>query len=92
MTPPKKTFIIRKPRGPLNPQFATRRLADSVEEDTGNHGCLCFCLGFLLGPLGLLIAAIIAKAKGLIAALRGLAVAWLIGFLLTGGAFLLQRL
>lgn len=76
MTTPKKTFIIRKQQAPLNPQFAARRLADDADEE--NHGCLCFALGVLFGPLGLLLAAIIAKAKGLIAALWGFVISWLI--------------
>jgi hypothetical protein len=88
MTPPKKTFIIRKPkmRAPVNPQFAARRLAD--ERDDDNHGCLCFALGVLFGPLGLLLAAIIAKAKGLIAALWGFVISWLVAGLIWAAAVL----
>ena len=79
MTPPKKTFVMRRPKAqaPLNPQFAARRLADATEEDE-NHGCLCFALGVLFGPLGLLLAAIIAKAKGLVSALWGFLISWLV--------------
>lgn len=77
MTP--KKFIVR--RSPVNPQFAARRLSDDVEEDA-NHGCLCFALGVLFGPLGLLLAAIVGKAKGLVSALWGFLVFWLVSGLI----------
>ena len=90
MTPQKKTFIIRKQRTPLNPQFAARRLADDADEE--NHGCLCFVLGALFGPIGLLIAAIIAKAKGLISALWGFVVSWLVfGLIWVAAIFVISR-
>lgn len=92
MTPAKKTFIVRKPKMPVNPHFVTRRLADSVEEETDNSGCLCFLLGFTLGPLGLLIAAVVGKSKGLMSALRGLAAAWLLGTFIAIAAYLLDRM
>ena len=34
-------------------------------------GCLCFILGFLLGPIGVVVAAIIGKTKGTVRALLG---------------------
>ena len=92
MTPAKKTFIVRKPkmRAPVNPQFAARRLAD--ERDDDNHGCLCFALGVLFGPLGLLIAAIVAKVPGLVSALWGFVVSWIVlGALIFGAVMCLGR-
>jgi hypothetical protein len=90
MTPAKKTFIVRKPKMPVNPQFAARRLADECDDD--NHGCLCFALGVLFGPLGLLIAAIVAKVPGLVSALWGFIVSWIVlGALIFGAVMCLGR-
>lgn len=63
-------------RAPLNPQFAARRLSDAVEEN--GHGCLCFFLGFMFGPIGLIVAAIVAKVDGLVSALWGFGLAFVL--------------
>lgn len=44
-------------------------------------GCLCFILGSVFGPIGILIAAIIAKKSGVIAALWGWIIGWVALFL-----------
>ena len=49
-------------------------------EDEG--GCLCFLLGGVFGPIGILIAALIGKKQGVIAALQGFLVAMLVGVLI----------
>ena len=79
----------RQTQAPLNPQFAARRLANSVNEDDEDHGCLCFALGVLFGPLGLLLAAIIAKAKGLISALWGFLISWILAGIIWYGLVVL---
>ena len=35
-------------------------IAMSISENKGNSGCAGFCLGFLLGPLGVLVAAVMS--------------------------------
>ena len=83
-----KKFIIRKQKRPLNSQFAARRLADSLDDEqqrsNDKQGCIWMLVGFLLGPIGLIIAAIFGRVKGAIAALVGLAiwaVLWLSGII-----------
>lgn len=46
--------------------------SETIERKEENNGCLCYLLGFLFGPIGILIAAVIAKANGAITALRGM--------------------
>ena len=47
---------------------------DIMEKDDieNSHGCLCFFLGFFFGLIGLVIAAIISKARGVVNALYGM--------------------
>ena len=39
-----------------------------------SHGCLCAILGMFFGPIGLIVAAIIGGAKGVVSALIGMIV------------------
>lgn len=73
---PKKRIIVRKKK--LDPyqrgyMEAQRRMsAFSSDQQESSPGCLCFFLGALLGPIGVVVAAIIGKADGVKAALFGL--------------------
>ncbi len=49
-----------------------------VDRSEHGDGCLDFGLGLFLGPLGILIAAVIDKASGVRAAIRGMLVACLL--------------
>lgn len=60
------------------------------QESAGN-GTLCFWLGFLFGPLGLLISAIIGKGDGVVKALKGLLV-WISLCLVAVAAFFLPTM
>ena len=42
---------------------------DGERED---HGCLCAILGMFFGPIGLIVAAIIGGAQGVVSALLGM--------------------
>ena len=44
------------------------------ERKQENHGCLCAILGMFFGPIGLIVAAIIGGAKGVVSALIGMMV------------------
>ena len=37
-----------------------------------DHGCLCAILGMFFGPIGLIVAAIIGGAQGVVSALLGM--------------------
>ena len=43
-----------------------------AEEKEENHGCLCAILGICFGPIGLIVAAIIGGAKGVVSAILGM--------------------
>lgn len=79
--------ITIKKRKLLKPKFTSNGnySGDGKQED--NNGCLCFFLGLLFGPFGLLLAAIVGKAGGLISAIWGfllfLAII-IVGYLLIG--------
>ena len=45
---------------------------DMNENGDRPHGCLCFFLGMFFGPIGLVVAAIIGKARGVVSALIGM--------------------
>ena len=49
---------------------------DDVKED---HGCLCAALGMLFGPIGLIVAAIIGGAQGVVSALLGMILPTILG-------------
>lgn len=57
-----------------------------------SHGCLCAILGMLFGPVGLIVAAIIGGAQGVVSALLGMILPAIIGivvFFAMGGLALL---
>ncbi len=85
----KSTFIIKKHKKPVNPQFAKRRFSagidDNEQQSDGKDakGCIWMLVGFLLGPVGLILAAIFGRVKGAVAALVGLAIwaiLWMSGY------------
>ena len=46
---------------------------DDVRElEREDHGCLCAILGMFFGPIGLIVAAIIGGAQGVVSALLGM--------------------
>ena len=47
---------------------------DVGERKQESHGCLCAILGMFFGPIGLVVAAIIGGAKGVVSALIGMIV------------------
>lgn len=56
--------------------------ADSEDGEKGANGGLCFWLGFVFGPMGVLIAAVISKGNGAKYAARGFGVSWLVAGLI----------
>ncbi len=44
------------------------------ERKQESHGCLCAMLGMFFGPIGLIVAAIIGGAQGVVSALIGMIV------------------
>ena len=47
-------------------------MGDVGERKQEGHGCLCAILGMFFGPIGLIVAAIIGGAKGVVSALLGM--------------------
>lgn len=47
---------------------------DVSERKQESRGCLCAILGMFFGPIGLVVAAIIGGAKGVVSALLGMIV------------------
>ena len=47
---------------------------DVSERKQESHGCLCTILGMFFGPIGLVVAAIIGGAQGVVSALIGMIV------------------
>lgn len=76
-----KKFVIRKTTAAAP---APSYYQQPVQREPETHGTLCFFLGALFGPFGLLLAAIVGKAGGLVKALLGFV---LVGILLTGIAW-----
>ena len=75
----------REMRVPLRSSVVKRPIGNKVQShdsytatsrDQGG-GCLCFFLGSF-GPIGLIVAAIIAKREGVISALWGFFISWAI--------------
>lgn len=52
---------------------------DGVKE---GHGCLCAVLGMFFGPIGLIVAAIIGGAQGVVSALLGMILPTILGIVL----------
>lgn len=66
---PKKIVIRKTPSSAPAP--APAYYQPPVQQEPETHGTLCFFLGALFGPFGLLLAAIVGKAGGLVKALLG---------------------
>lgn len=66
---PKKFVIHKTPSSAPVP--APAYYQQPVQREPETHGTLCFWLGALFGPFGLLLAAIVGKAEGLVKALLG---------------------
>ena len=72
--PPKKIFLQKKKHKHYNTSF--RGISgfggtSAAPEENQTHGALCFFLGLLLGPLGVIAAAVVSKAAGARFALSG---------------------
>ena len=65
-----KKFVIRKSPSSA-PAPAPAYYQPQPPPNQESHGALCFFLGALFGPFGLLLAAIVGKAGGLVKALLG---------------------
>jgi len=69
-----KKIFLKKKRRLYNTSFrgisAARGTSDAPEENQ-SHGALCFFLGLMLGPLGVIAAAVVSKAAGARFALSG---------------------
>lgn len=76
-----KKFVIRKTKSAAP---APSYYQPPVQQEPETHGVLCFFLGAIFGPFGLLLAAIVGKAGGLVKALLGFV---LVGIPLTGLAW-----
>lgn len=71
---PKKIFLHKKKHKHYNTSF--RGISgfcgtSAAPEENQTHGALCFFLGLLLGPLGVIAAAVVSKAAGARFALSG---------------------
>jgi len=62
--------------------LAAKREMNNDDSEESHSGCLCVFLGVILGPIGIVIAAIIGKAGGVKAALIGWFVSWVIAALI----------
>ena len=71
MRVPEKSTGVNSTIGSNFPSWDT----DSPTSRNQGGGCLCFFLGGF-GPIGILIAAIIAKREGVVSALWGFLISW----------------
>lgn len=79
----KQTKVFIRKRKSVNPHFRKMGYTDSYEDNNkDNSGCLCFFLGASFWIIGVVIAAIIGKAKGTVAALWGFGISFIVCFLL----------
>ena len=78
-----KKFVIRKTTAAHSPSY----YQPPVQREPESNGALCFFLGAIFGPFGLLLAAIVGKAGGLVKALLGFV---LVGLPLMGLAWWLM--
>ena len=65
-----KKFVIRKSPSSA-PARAPNYYQPPQQPSQESHDTLCFWLGVLFGPFGLLLAAIVGKAAGLVKAILG---------------------
>ncbi len=81
MQPPKKIYLQKKKHTMYNTGKKFRKPspadAPAAPEENPAHGTLCFFLGLLLGPFGVIAAAVVSKAAGALFSLIGFAV-WII--------------
>ena len=82
MQPPKKLYLQKKKHKLYNTYTKFRRKPDPIEkpsapQENPAHGTLCFFLGLLLGPFGVIAAAVVSKAVGAFFALFGFGV-WIV--------------
>ena len=57
-------------------------MKDRNDGEQESHGCLCAILGMFFGPIGLIVAAIIGGAQGVVSALLGMILPTIIGIVL----------
>ena len=81
MQPPKKIYLHKRKHKLYNTgkKFRKPSTADASPAPEGNqtHGTLCFFLGLLLGPFGVIAAAVVSKAAGALFSLIGVGV-WIV--------------
>lgn len=83
---PKKIYINRQPQSYRKKtiaewreeQDAAQRQMALNDQQESSPGCLCFILGAILGPIGIIVAAIIGKVNGVKASLAGWLIPWLV--------------
>ena len=84
MQPPKKIYLHKRKHKLYNTgkKFRKPSTADAspTTEENQTHGTLCFFLGLMLGPFGVIAAAVVSKAAGACCALYGFAIWSLIGY------------
>jgi len=86
-SPQYKTIKVggREMRVPVRTSGTSSQIGSNLQswdvETPANHnqggGCLCFFLGGF-GPIGILIAAVIAKREGVVSALWGFLILWVV--------------
>lgn len=88
---PKKRIIVRKKkldpyqRGYMEAQRRMSSASSGSDSGESNCGCLCFFLGALLGPLGVIVAAIIGKVDGVKMSLCGWLGLWFLAWIILEG-------
>jgi hypothetical protein len=78
----KQTKVFIRKQKSVNPYFAKMSYDKYEGNNEDNSGCLCFFLGASFWIIGVVIAAIIGKTKGTVAALWGFGISFIVCFLL----------
>ena len=78
----KQTKVFIRKQKSVDPHFAKMSYDNYEGNNEDNSGCLCFFLGASFWIIGVVIAAIIGKAKGTVAALWGFGISFIVCFLL----------
>jgi hypothetical protein len=78
----KQTKVFIRKKKSVNPHFAKMSYNSYEGNNEDNSGCLCFFLGAFFSIIGVVIAAIIGKAKGTVAALWGFGINFIVFLLL----------